>query len=244
MYTKKSMIGMLFSVVLMLTLSTSAFAEHAIVSISQTNQGSYFSYTDVTMNSGWNTSNPCRFLNKTTWIGFNGDHPTNTDWLEVGRTHGKIPNASGTVTCGSDKVISINGNYAAYGKFSSSGVLTYEEWGYAASNSGTHNFQIQRTATNEWKAYFDFNVIKTFAWAPTSGITARVGLEVNNSVATMTFPNYTTAHQTQSTSGVWSNWTSGTRFDASGSYNSRGWYANFGTTASGGTDYTKVTYTN
>lgn len=246
MNVKKSMLSFLISCMLILTLSTSAYAEHAIVITDKVNTGSYFSYTDVTMTSGWNTSNPCRFVNKTTWIGFNGDY-SKPDWLETGRTAGKMPDSSGSVTCGGLKVVGINGNYAAYGKYNSSGVLTYEEWGYNASHSGTHNFQIQRTSATEWKAYFDLGVIKTFTWNKTSGFDARVGLEVNNSVSTIAFPNYTTSHQTRSTSGTWSNWTNGQIIDASDMYNSRNWYVNFGTlggSGSGGPDYSKATYTN
>lgn len=223
--------------------ATPAFAnEYAIVSNMTTNEGGYFSAPNVSMNSNWSTSFPCRFINKTHWLRFDGAHASYDDWLEVGRTHGKIEDATGTVTCGGEKVKLYDAYYTAYGTYDSAGVLTYEEFPVTGfSTTGTHNYQIQRTGTGQWKAYVDFTAVRTYTWNFSSSTGQDIGWEANTTAATWTAPNYSTSHQLL-ISGSWRNWSTGVYYDYSTGHNVMGWYADCDLNPDLTTNYSKATY--
>ncbi len=112
-FIMKSLLGL--SVLLLgLTYAPCAHAakQYAAYRAVQNNTGGFFSAPNVSMSSGWSSSNPCNFLVKTQWLSFNGANAANKDWIELGRVHGAVQAQSGgTYNCGTAAMVSY---YDAY----------------------------------------------------------------------------------------------------------------------------------
>ncbi|THF73050.1 hypothetical protein [Cohnella fermenti] len=232
--------SLLIFIVLLFSFAIPAYANDyaRVANLGVSIQGGYFSAANTTLSGGFSSTNTCNFVVKTQWLGF-GSGSTSAGWIEVGRVNGATENPSGAYTCGTTKVSNADGYYTA--AQSSAGV--YEEYLVTGfSTSGTHNYQIQYTSGTNWVAYVDYTSVHTYSRTETTATRHRVGFETNNTSATWTSGNTSTAIQTLGTGGSWSNWTTGTREDYSTGYNSLLWYANFGTSG-GTTNYSTATYT-
>lgn len=240
----KSVFRFLSSIGLSIAIvATPAFAnQYDTVKNATNNEGGYFSAPNVSMSSNWSSSFPCRFLIKTHWLAYNGAYASYKDWIEVGRVHGEVEDNTGTYTCSGKKVKFYDAYYTGYGIWDASGNLTITEWPVTGfSTTGTHNYQIQRTGSAQWKAYIDFTTVRTFSWNQVNAVRHDIGWETNTSASTWSTPNYSSAHELL-ISGTWQRWTTGYKSDASNGGNSLGWYVKFGTNANGTTDHSKAEY--
>lgn len=223
-----------------LLLTSPAFANEysRVANLGVTVQGAYFYSPSVSLNSYWSTSQPCRFIIKTHWLGFADSNGNSTGWIEIGRVHGAMSDPSSSVKCGLDPV----SNYNAYYVATQNGSL-YDEWPVTGfGTTGAHNFQVQRTGFGEWTAYIDYTAVRKFTRTEQNAARHRVGFESNYSDTWFASPSDTTSHQVL-VNGTWEYWTSGSREDASTGYNNVNWNTVFGKKADGTTDYAKATTT-
>ena len=229
MLRKGSMLSLTFATLLGLSLPIPVLAnEYAIIHNLTDNEGGFFSAPDVSMTSNWSSSNPCLFVVKTQWLAYKGADPAQQDWIELGRVNGAVRSSTGTTYCGTIKVGFYDTFYTARAKHDSFGQETYEEWPVTSiSTGGTHNYQVKKTALNEWTAYIDYTRVLTHTgWNQSKSVRHDIGWETNTATAWWGTPNYSTAHQLLINSS-WQNWNTGFKEDASNSGNSLGWYANF-----------------
>lgn len=212
--------------------------QYAFVRTSQSNTGGFFSAPNVSMSSGWSSSNSCAFLVKTSWLGFKGTYSRADDWIELGRVNGAVQNPQGNATCSGGKVSNYDAYYTARGRYNSAGVLDYAEFPITnISTSGTHNYQIKKVSSADWRTYIDGITTLTYpGWSAANATTHDVGWEANNNTSSWASPNYSTAHQIL-VNGSWTNWGSLGKVDASTGGNTLGWFAN----PDGGTSQAKFT---
>lgn len=207
-----------------------AINNYAYVRTTQSSTGGFFSAPNVSMSSGWSTSNPCNFLVKTQWLSFNGTYSAAKDWIELGRVNGAVKNPNGTATCGSGQTAGKVSNYDAYytatGRYNSAGVLTYNEFPITTiGTSGTHSYKIEKISTANWRTYIDGITTLTYTgWSASNPVIHEVGWEANNSISSWTSPNYANPLQIL-VNGSWVNWGSLAKVDSSNGGNNLGWVA-------------------
>jgi hypothetical protein len=205
-----------------------AASQYAVVSTSQANTGGFFSAQNVSMSASWSPNSPCSFIVKTNWVAFNGSNATSKDWIELGRVNGSVRSPSGNSFCGSERVGFYDAYYTATGRINAAGVLTYNETPITTiSTSGSHNYQIKKISSTEWRTYIDGITTLTYTgWNYPTSVRHDVGWETNSLSPFWTSPNYSSSHQVL-INGTWTNWSSGSRNDASTGWNNLGWFANF-----------------
>ena len=198
--------------------SAHAAKQYASYRAVQNNTGGYFSAPNVSMNSGWSSSNPCNFLIKTQWLSFKGASSANDDWIELGRVHGAVERESGgTYNCGTSANPSMVSYYDAYYtatmKFNSTGGYSYREWPITTiSTAGSHSYQIKKVSSNtDWRGYIDNIQVLTYpGWNAANAAYQDVGWEANyatNTTPTWTSPNYANPLKFL-INGSWTDWSS------------------------------------
>jgi hypothetical protein len=202
--------------------------QYATVSTGQSNTGGFFSAQNVSMSSSWSPNSPCYFIVKTNWTAFNGSHTALKDWIELGRVNGAVRSSSGSNFCASDRVAFYDAYYTASGRYNATGVLTYNETPITTiSTSGSHNYQIKKISATDWRTYIDGATTLTYTGLNySSSVKHDVGWETNSLSPFLGSPNYSNPHQVL-VNGTWTNWSSGSKFDASNGGNNLGWLANF-----------------
>lgn len=195
---------LVFSLVMSLSSVASAANYYGIVTTSDSIDGTYFYARTQDMDSKWTstTSGQYRFILHTTWI--QSAASSGTKWIEVGFVDGAMAEPGSTVSYH-------NGFYTATGSYDTYGNLaSYAEYiitGPSTAVGTGHNYQVQRTGTDDWGVYVDYTLYHTYNDFATSCDGTDVGLETNYAYSTSDQWNERAFQVLKN--GSWSAWSSG-----------------------------------